>query len=67
MAIMENRDTKLILDEARVNGLNETLSRIGKYLERENSRLFDDAPTMSEYVRAIERRKRSSHRKGRRR
>lgn len=64
---MENRDTKLILDEARVNGLNETLSKIGKYLERENSRLFDDAPAMSEYVRAIERRKRSSHRKGRRR
>lgn len=64
---MENRDTKPILDEAMVNGVADTLSRIGKYLERENSRLFDDAPTMSEYVRAIERKKRSSHRKGRRR
>ena len=64
---MENRDTKLILDEARVNGINETLSKIGKYLERENSRLFDDAPSMSEYVRTIERKKRRSRGKGRRR
>ena len=62
-----NLDTKPILDEAMVNGVADTLSRLGKYLERENSRIFDDSPSMSEYVRAIERKKRSSRGKGRRR
>lgn len=62
-----NIDTKPILDEAMVNGVADTLSRLGKYLERENSRIFDDSPSMSEYVRTIERKKRRSRGKGRRR
>ncbi|MBP1537427.1 MAG: hypothetical protein ILA17_06130 [Ruminococcus sp.] len=60
-------NTKQILDEAMVNGVADTLSRLGKYLERENSRIFDDSPSMSEYVRTIERKKRRSREKGRRR
>lgn len=60
-------DTKPILDEAMVNGVADTLSRLGKYLERENSRIFDDSPSMSEYIRTIERKKRRSRGKGRRR
>lgn len=56
-----------MIDDPADGGAFETLSRISRYLERENARLFNDAPSMSEYVRSVERRKRRSHGKGRRR